>query len=111
MKKKILAVALGLTLCFGMTGCQSVTKDFGGSTTIELEPNQKLEEITWKDDSLWYLTRPMTDDDIAETHSMIDNELRQQYRQTVDDLRIAFKKTCLYRFCEEVVKRLSKILR
>ena len=69
MKKKILAVVLGLTLCFGMTGCQSVTKDFGGSTTIELEPNQKLEEITWKDDSLWYLTRPMTDDDIAETHT------------------------------------------
>lgn len=42
---------------------------------------------------------------------MIDNELRQQYKQAVDDLRIAFKKTCLYRFCEEVVKRLSKILR
>ena len=69
MKKKILAVALVLTLCFGMAGCQSVTKDLGGSTTIELEPNQKLEEITWKDDSLWYLTRPMTDDDIAETHT------------------------------------------
>jgi hypothetical protein len=69
MKKKILAVVLGVTLCFGMIGCQSVTKDFGGSTTIELEPNQKLEEITWKDDSLWYLTRPMTDGDIAETHT------------------------------------------
>ena len=41
---------------------------------------------------------------------MIDNELRQQYRQAVDDLRITFKKTCLYRFCEEVVKRLRKIL-
>lgn len=37
--------------------------------TLNLEPNQKLEEITWKDDSLWYLTRPMTDDDIAETHT------------------------------------------
>lgn len=44
-------------------------------------------------------------------NNMIDNELRQQYRQAVDDLEIAFKKTCLYRFCEEVVKRLSKILR
>ena len=42
---------------------------------------------------------------------MIDNELRQQYRQAVDDSRIAFKNTCLYRFCEEVMKRLSKILR
>lgn len=44
-------------------------------------------------------------------NNMIDNELRQQYRQAVDDLKIAFKKTCLYRFCEEVVKKLSKILR
>lgn len=42
---------------------------------------------------------------------MIDNELYQQYRQAVDDLRIAFKNTCLYRFCEEVMKRLCKILR
>lgn len=42
---------------------------------------------------------------------MIDNELRQKYRQAVDDLKIAFKKTCLYRFYEEVIKRLSKILR
>lgn len=41
---------------------------------------------------------------------MIDNELHQQYRQAVDDLRIAFKKTYLYRLCEEAVKRLSKIL-
>lgn len=42
---------------------------------------------------------------------MIDNELRQQYRQAVDDLRIAFKKTYLYGLCEEVVKRLSEILK
>lgn len=42
---------------------------------------------------------------------MIDNKLRNQYRQAVDDLRVAIKKTCLYRFCEEVVKKLSKILR
>lgn len=42
---------------------------------------------------------------------MIDNELRQQYRQAVDDLRIVFKKTRLYGLCEEVIKKLSKILR
>lgn len=51
-----------------LTGCQGATKSFGGSMTLNLEPNQKLEEITWKDDSLWYFTRPMTDD-IAETHT------------------------------------------
>lgn len=42
---------------------------------------------------------------------MIADELRQQYRQAVDNLKIAFKKTCLYRFCEEVVKKLSCILK
>ena len=42
---------------------------------------------------------------------MIDNELRQQYRQAVDDLKIAFKETYLYGLYEEVIKRLSKILR
>lgn len=70
MKKKILALlAVGILVVSTLTGCQSVTKSFGGSMTLNLEPNQKLEEITWKDDSLWYLTRPMTDDDIAETHT------------------------------------------
>lgn len=39
---------------------------------------------------------------------MIDNKIRHQYRQAAD-LKIAFKKTWLYRFCEEVVKRLNKI--
>lgn len=70
MRKTIFAVLIATTIvATGLTGCQSVTKDFGGSTTVELEPNQKLEEITWKDDSLWYLTRPMTDSDVPETHT------------------------------------------
>lgn len=42
---------------------------------------------------------------------MIDSKIRHQYRQAVDDLKIAFKETCLYRFCEKVMKKLSKILR
>ena len=44
-------------------------------------------------------------------NNMIDNELRQQYRQAADNLRKAFKKNYLYRLCEEVIKKLSKILR
>ena len=42
---------------------------------------------------------------------MIDNKIRYQYKQAVDDLKTAFKETYLYRLCEEVVKKLSKILR
>lgn len=70
MKKKILATLLTVGLMATMlTGCQGAVKDFGGSMIIELEPNTKLELITWKDDSLWYCTRPMREDDIAETHT------------------------------------------
>lgn len=67
--KKIIIAITAVSLTLGIAGCQSAARNCGGNTTLELEPNQKLEEITWKDDSLWYLTRPMTDDDIAETHT------------------------------------------
>ena len=70
MKKRIVAlVFIGIIGLSTLTGCQMTTKNFGGSMTLKLEPNQKLEEITWKDNSLWYLTRPMTEDDVAETHT------------------------------------------
>ena len=69
MKKKIITgLCILSTICM-LTGCQSATRSMGGNTTINLEPNQKLELITWKeDDSLWYLTRPMREDEEAETH-------------------------------------------
>ena len=69
MKKKIITGLCVLSTICMLTGCQSATRRMGGNTTINLEPNQKLELITWKDDdSLWYLTRPMREDEEAETH-------------------------------------------
>lgn len=68
MKMKFLSVILIIVLVISFCGCQSATRNYGGDTTIELEPNQKLEMITWKGTDLWYLTRPMTANDIAETH-------------------------------------------
>jgi len=56
------------------TGCHAVTKSFGGSMTVELEPGQKLEEITWKeDDSLWILTRPFREGEEPETHTFYED--------------------------------------
>lgn len=73
MKKKLatlLVAAFAIVCLAGCGGCQGAVKSFGGSMTIELEPNTKLELITWKDDdSLWYCTRPMREDEIAETHT------------------------------------------
>ena len=68
MKKKIISVILIIILVISLCGCQAAARNLGGDVTIELEPNQKLEMITWKNSDLWYLTRPMTANDIAETH-------------------------------------------
>lgn len=50
--KKIFFAALLSMMLFGLTACQSTTKNLGGTTTIKLKPGVKLEEITWKDDDL-----------------------------------------------------------
>ena len=70
MKKKLAALLSILVLSLSLCGCteQNITREFGGSMELELPANQKLEEITWKDDNLWYLTRPMREDEEAETH-------------------------------------------
>lgn len=68
MKKKLLKMIAALLLVGSCTGCQSVAKNFGGTVNITLNPGEKLEEITWKDSDLWYLTRPMRDEEYAEIH-------------------------------------------
>lgn len=69
--KKIMLILITVVLCVCLfTGCgQTYTREFGGTIKIDLPTDTKLELITWKDNSLWYLTRPMREDDIAETHT------------------------------------------
>lgn len=67
MIKKAIAIFMAM---FMLSGCHEATRNYGGSMTLELPKGQKLEEITWKDDSaLWYLTRPMREDEQPETHT------------------------------------------
>ena len=57
--KKIIAI-LGLLVLCGTAGCtkQTMVMKFGGTMTLDLQPNQRLEMITWKEgNQLWYLTR------------------------------------------------------
>ena len=69
MKRIYVGALLCVILLLGLlTGCdQGVARSLGGDMTLELEPGQKLEMITWKDDSLWYLTRPIHDGEEPET--------------------------------------------
>lgn len=36
---------------------QTITKKYGGSTSIELKQGERLEMLTWKDDQIWTQTR------------------------------------------------------
>ena len=76
----VIALALSTTL---FSSCQTITKNWGGDMIINLKPNQKLEEITWEGDSLWYLTRPMTENDIAETHTFQEQADLKAFEVTV----------------------------
>lgn len=70
MKKKLLLLATTVILTISsFTECQSMARNFGGDINLKLEPNRKLENITWKEDSLWYLTRPMKEDEEAVTYT------------------------------------------
>lgn len=70
MKAKLLAftiVVLALASCTE----NSRARNYGGTQTVNLPPNTKLINATWKSyesgSSLWYLTRPMRADETAET--------------------------------------------
>lgn len=59
--KKILIILF--TVCCLNSCDQYITREFGGTTKIELEPGEKLVEVTWKSDGdIWYLVEPMDSD-------------------------------------------------
>ena len=59
--KKIIAIIVGIIILSSCTE-QERTRQFGGEMTINLPAGQELMMVTWKDDDLFYLTRPMSDD-------------------------------------------------
>ena len=67
MKKNILWIASILIISVSCTE-NSRVKNFGGEGTINLPKGRKLINITWKEDQIWYLTRPMNSNDTAETY-------------------------------------------
>lgn len=59
----------------GLAGCtqQQRAKKFGGNATIDLSKGKKLINVTWKDDNIWYLTRPMNESDKEETYEFTES--------------------------------------
>lgn len=68
MKGRALVVVVLLFIFLISCTPQQRAKNFGGTAVINLPPNDKLVVATWKEDHLWYLTRPMRKDEIPEKY-------------------------------------------
>lgn len=66
--KKLSLMLIAIMLVAILSGCNSMARSYGGTTNIDLPKGQKLVNVTWKEDSIWYLTKPMTTTDTVETY-------------------------------------------
>lgn len=59
-----------LLMLMSLVGCtqNQRARSFGGKTAIELEKNQKLVNVTWKENNMWILTRQMKESEIPENY-------------------------------------------
>ena len=64
MKKILIIVGLVLVSCTE----NARVKHFGGTGEIDLPEGRKLVNLTWKENQIWYLTKKMRSNDIAETY-------------------------------------------
>ena len=64
---KNLIYLIFICICLSFTSCQMCTRRIGGTSEYTLEPGEKLVEITWKGNNLWFLTEPMDSDYIPKT--------------------------------------------
>jgi len=62
---------VALLLALFLSGCtdNQMARNFGGTETVELKAGRKLVNVTWKESSLWILTRPMLVQDSVQTYT------------------------------------------
>ena len=67
--KKIFTVIAFAALLFTCSSCTEHTRarTWGGTESITLDPGQKLVEVTWKENNIWYLTEPMEEGYVPKT--------------------------------------------
>ena len=70
MKTWLAAICIACLTVLLVVSCtqQERARNFGGTATEDLPAGKKLVVVTWKEDHLWYLTRPMRADEQPETY-------------------------------------------
>lgn len=72
--RNVILVCVAVVSMVFMSGCGSITRNIGGTETVDVPANQKLINCGWDDgDNLWYLTKPMGEKDTAETYTFTED--------------------------------------
>lgn len=68
-----------------LTGCtqEQRAKNFGGDIVVDVKCDNKLFDVMWKDDNLWYAVRPMRSDEKPETFTFIEQSSFSIWEGTV----------------------------
>lgn len=64
--KKLITIAILLVISVGCTE-NARTKVLGTTQTIQVPKGQKVFDVTWKGEDLWYATRPFREGEVPET--------------------------------------------
>lgn len=67
----IVTLTLVIGLSAALSGCteQERARNWGGTTTEDLPAGERLVLVTWKEDHLWILTRPLREGETPETYT------------------------------------------
>jgi hypothetical protein len=95
MKKILKVFVIGLFVIIVITMLSSCTKNsrvktFGGSAKLELKPNRKLVNATWKDSNLWILTRQMKESDTAEVYEFCEESKYGMFEGTYTIVEVKY---------------------
>jgi hypothetical protein len=87
--KTLLVIIIALIL-MSVLSCtdNSRARIWGGEMVVNLEKGQKLVDVTWKETSLWYMTKPMDSLDVAETYIF-----QEDSRYAVFEGKVIFKES------------------
>lgn len=70
MKQLLLLAGVILTLSSCTENAR--VKQFGGSMTINIPPGNKVTNITWKNDEMWYSYRPFQENEKPSTTTFVE---------------------------------------
>ncbi len=91
-------IALGVLLTLGLSSiactANEMARNYGGSTSITLPRCQKLVNATWKESSLWYLTRPARSGEQGEKYAFKESSSLGMMEGTVN-IAEAIDKSCV----------------